>query len=112
MIVRDPAGRVLLVQQHYGHRFWSAPGGVVEPGETPVQAAIREAAEETGLEVRVSGVIGLYLLQGGGWPDILAHVFTADIVSGHAQVVDGGEIARIEWRAPDGSAWSGRCGER
>ncbi|WP_407568855.1 NUDIX hydrolase [Deinococcus altitudinis] len=97
-IVRNPAGQVLLVQQNYGGFAWGAPGGVVEPGETPMQAAVREAAEETGLEVELTHLIGVYLLQGGGWPDILAHVFTAEILSGEEHIVDAGEIARLEWR--------------
>jgi len=45
---------VLLVQMNYG-RFcgdWILPGGMVEPGEHPHQAAIRECKEETGLDVK------------------------------------------------------------
>ncbi|MGY2895796.1 NUDIX hydrolase [Deinococcus sp. UYEF24] len=100
-IIRNPAGQVLLVQQNYGSFAWGAPGGVVEPGETPMRAAVREAAEETGLEIELTGVIGVYLLQGGGWPDILAHLFTAEILSGTEHIVDAGEIARLEWRDLD-----------
>ena len=100
-IVRNHQGHVLLVRQNYSTHAWGAPGGVVEVGETPMQAAVRETAEEVGLEVNLSGVIGLYLLQGGGWPDILAHVFAAEVVSGEAHIVDAGEIARVEWRRLD-----------
>ncbi len=100
-IIRNAAGQVLLVQQNYGTHAWGAPGGVVEVGETPMRAAIRETAEEVGLEVELTGLTGLYLLQGGGWPDILAHVFTAEVVSGEAHIVDAGEIERLEWRALD-----------
>ena len=38
--------RILLVQQDYGQRYWSLPGGVVEAGETLVEAAAREVWEE------------------------------------------------------------------
>lgn len=51
--VRDDAGRVLLVRQTYhsdGTR-WAAPGGWVDRGESPRQAAARETYEETGLRV-------------------------------------------------------------
>ena len=54
-VITDAAGRVLLVLR--GHEpqsgRWSIPGGHVEPGETPAEAAAREALEETGLTVRI-----------------------------------------------------------
>lgn len=57
-----------------------------------MQSTVPETAEETGLEVESVGEIGIHLLQGGGWPDILAHVFTANAVSGTEHSVDAGEI--------------------
>ena len=47
-------GAVVLVREHHelwGGAFWNIPSGTVEPGETPVQGAARELAEETGLLV-------------------------------------------------------------
>jgi ADP-ribose pyrophosphatase YjhB (NUDIX family) len=58
-IVRDEAGRVLLVRQTY-HRAgvrWGAPGGWLDHGETPREAAARETFEETGLRVTVGRVL-------------------------------------------------------
>lgn len=43
-------GRVLLLY-HRGLRKWLPPGGHIEPGETPDEAARREVREETGLEI-------------------------------------------------------------
>ena len=40
--------------------MWGFPGGVIELGETPQMAAIREAKEETGLDVKVGRIIGVY----------------------------------------------------
>ena len=58
-VIFDDAGRVLL-----NHRrdcdFWNLPGGGVESGEAPWQAVVREAREETGLEVAVERLVGLY----------------------------------------------------
>ncbi|GII67170.1 hypothetical protein Skr01_72550 [Sphaerisporangium krabiense] len=48
----DGWGRVLLLHWHdvvSGRTFWEPPGGGIDPGETPLEAARRELAEETGL---------------------------------------------------------------
>lgn len=55
VLLVDSAGRVLLLRGYDparpGHRYWFTPGGGLEPGETPVDGAVRELAEETGLRV-------------------------------------------------------------
>lgn len=57
--VFDSSGRVLL-QRRGDSKKWGFPGGAIEIGETPEMAAIREIKEETGLDVRVSGLVGIY----------------------------------------------------
>lgn len=43
--------RVLMVRhRHDGRDYWTLPGGAIEPGETTAEAAVRELAEETGLD--------------------------------------------------------------
>ena len=59
ILVRDGAGRVLLVQ-HENDGSWVTPGGAVEPLEVPGDAAVREAWEETGLHVELTGIVGVY----------------------------------------------------
>ena len=58
-IVYDDASRVLLVRQS-ADALWSTPGGVIEPTETPATAVVREVREETGLEVNVVRLLGVY----------------------------------------------------
>lgn len=59
ILIRDDQGRVLLVHQP-DPGVWSTPGGAVEPAETPADAAVREAWEETGLYVRLTRLVGVY----------------------------------------------------
>ena len=51
---------ILLVRQRHDPQYWSLPGGMVEAGEAVEEAAVREAREETGLEVRLLRLVGLY----------------------------------------------------
>jgi len=57
--VRDEAGRILLIRRADNGR-WCLPGGHVDPGESAAEACIREVREETGLEVEVTRLIGVY----------------------------------------------------
>jgi ADP-ribose pyrophosphatase YjhB (NUDIX family) len=50
----------ILLQKRSDNGFWSMPGGAVDPGESVEQGAIREVLEETGLDVRVVRLVGVY----------------------------------------------------
>ena len=64
LIERD--NEVLMIQRgtDLGYGLWSLPGGFVDRGEVVEAAAAREAWEETGLEVAVDALIGLFSLAG------------------------------------------------
>jgi 8-oxo-dGTP diphosphatase len=51
---------IVLVERAHVPSGWAIPGGFVDVGETVEQAAIREAREETGLEVRLVALLGVY----------------------------------------------------
>ena len=74
-------GRVLMIRRgtDLGYGLWSLPGGFVDRGEVVESAAAREAWEETGLEVSVDGLLGLFSLPGD--PVIVA-AFTAHETGG------------------------------
>jgi 8-oxo-dGTP diphosphatase len=67
-VVHDDAGRLLLVRRgtEPGRGLWSVPGGRVEPGELPAEAAAREVEEETGLHVVVGRLVGTVERDGPG----------------------------------------------
>ena len=55
----DDRERVLLVR-HVEGNDWTTPGGMIEPYETPSDAAVRETWEETGLHVALTYVVGVF----------------------------------------------------
>ncbi|MEU6245994.1 NUDIX domain-containing protein [Glycomyces sp. NPDC047010] len=57
--VADSEGRVLLIQRS-DNGDWALPGGGHDLGERIADTAIRETKEETGLDIEITGVIGLY----------------------------------------------------
>lgn len=93
-IIRDDAGRVLL-SRRTDNGWFNLPGGKVEAGESVVEALMREVWEETGLVVKVEGLIGLYTKR-------KKHGFTltfgARIMAG--QLCPSDEADRHEWVAP------------
>lgn len=58
-VVQTEAGGILLIRRS-DNRLWSIPGGTMELGETIRQTAVREIKEETGLDVEVNRLIGIY----------------------------------------------------
>ena len=57
--VLDEYGR-LLVGRHAQKNLWVPPGGIVEAGELPADAAIRETWEEMGVLVKLNALLGVY----------------------------------------------------
>jgi 8-oxo-dGTP diphosphatase len=103
-VILDPAGRVLLCQQSQGHRLWSLPGGKIRNGESPVHAVVRDIREETGTDIEIVDLVGMYHLTGQGaddhLPDVLVHVFRGKL-DGEATLNAPGRICRLSWHDPD-----------
>lgn len=58
-VVRDPDGRVLMIERT-DNGLWALPGGAQDIGETVSGTVRREVLEETGIEVEVTGLSGIY----------------------------------------------------
>jgi len=57
----DRPGRpIVLIERRFPPPGWALPGGFVEIGETVEAAAVREAREETGLDVELTALLGVY----------------------------------------------------
>ncbi|MGQ4601608.1 NUDIX domain-containing protein [Nocardia sp. R6R-6] len=58
-LVVDDHGAILM-QRRSDSGNWSFPGGIMEIGETLEQCVIRETKEETGLDIEIAGLLGIY----------------------------------------------------
>lgn len=100
-LVVDDASRVLL-QRRADSGNWSLPGGTMELGETLGQAVVRETAEETGLEVELTGILGIYTdprhviaYSDGEIRQEFVVVFTARVTGGHLRVSEESTAVRF-----------------
>jgi 8-oxo-dGTP diphosphatase len=89
-------GRVLMVRRRApeGVLLWQFPGGKIELGETPVEAAVRETFEETGLLVSAVAVLGERVHPKTGRH--LSYV-ACSVETGLAVVADDEELAEVRW---------------
>jgi ADP-ribose pyrophosphatase YjhB (NUDIX family) len=97
------AGRLLLTRRaiHPAYGRWTFPGGYVDWGEPVEAGAVRETREETGLEVDLRGLVGVY-----SYPDSPAVivVYRARIIGGTLRLCH--ENDRVEWVAPAAIPWN------
>lgn len=59
-LIDQPGRPFVLIERAYPPYGWAVPGGFVDVGETLEHAAIREAKEETSLDVKLTALLGIY----------------------------------------------------
>jgi 8-oxo-dGTP diphosphatase len=93
-IISDDRGQILLVRRAIepGYGKWVIPGGYVDRGEEVQAAAIREAREESGVDVRLERLVNIYSYPGGA-PVII--VYAATMTGGCLGCDDEGLEARF-----------------
>ncbi len=83
-VLIEKDGRILLTQRlnEPGQGLWSLPAGFIDAGEEPIDAAVRECLEETGLEVKITGLLDVIgAKENGRGADILI-LYRAEITGG------------------------------
>ena len=100
-------GKVLLIKRR-DVEVWALPGGAVESGESLAQAAVREVREETGLEIELTRLVGVYSRpnwRAGGDHGVLfaARPLSHDIVPQPEEALEAAYFA--PQNLPDPYAW-------
>lgn len=93
-LVTNDREEVLLVNSPW--RGWEYPGGLIEPGETFQEALKREVREEAGVEIEITGFVGICKNVG---KDIVNIDFTARYVGGELRTSE--ESTEVMWVSPD-----------
>ncbi|MBQ8358424.1 MAG: NUDIX domain-containing protein [Oscillospiraceae bacterium] len=93
-LVTNHRGELLLVNSPW--RGWEYPGGLIEPGETFQEALKREVREEAGVEIEITGFVGICKNVG---KDIVNIDFTARYVSGELKPSE--ESTEVIWATPE-----------
>jgi 8-oxo-dGTP diphosphatase len=97
-IVVDASGQVLVIKRaDNGH--WEPPGGVLELGETLEEGVRREILEETGVNVEVVGLTGVYKNLSKG---VVALVYRCTPLTGTPRPTV--EAREVRWMAPEDAA--------
>jgi 8-oxo-dGTP diphosphatase len=115
---RDERGRVLMIHRNgrpgdFHSGKWNGLGGKLEPGESPLEAAVRELREESGLtpraaEFRALGTLTFPDFKPKKSEDWVVFVFTVQVADGPLAACEEGELHWVEAaQVPTLNLWEG-----
>ena len=92
-VIFDKDRKKILLTRREDNSQWCLPGGGMEPGESASETCIREVEEETGLQVRIKRLIGVYttpdeliVYQDGNKIQLVVLCFEAEMVGGELRL--------------------------
>jgi ADP-ribose pyrophosphatase YjhB (NUDIX family) len=102
-LVVDDVGRLLLVRRAHDPYLgaWDIPGGFCDLREHPADAARREVLEETGLEVAIGDLVGMWMDDYGDTGQVTLNVYFHARVVGGSERTDPEEVAELGWFEAD-----------
>jgi ADP-ribose pyrophosphatase YjhB (NUDIX family) len=101
VVQADEEGRVLLLRRAYPPYDWVLPGGGAEAGESPTATAVREVREETGLDVELERLTGVYYHADHAAGEFIHFVFRGRLPGGADIRPQATEVAEWAFFAPD-----------
>ncbi|MCD1145584.1 NUDIX hydrolase [Kocuria sp. LUK] len=101
-LIRDPEGRVLIVEPNY-KPDWTVPGGTVEAGEDPRTGCFREVAEEVGLDLPPGRLLVVaHGVAMGVWGDSVSFVYDGGTIAADTPLrIQEEELLSHRWAAPE-----------
>ena len=95
-------GKIMLVQENQplAYGLWNTPAGHLDVGESPIDGAKREFKEETGYDIEINGILGIYVKSFKDTNTVaLKIVFRASIIGG-SLVFSKDELMDVKWFKP------------
>lgn len=98
IIMRSPEGKVLIGRRsenvRYGNK-WCLPGGYIEYEESFIETAHREVLEETGLKIRIEGIVNVVSNHLDDLHHTIVIVLIGDVLGGHQEPRD--DLTELKW---------------